>query len=454
MSDSLLLRILRRWPFRPSVYWLAPLLDRLVRGWLYTKRGVLPGRSDVVAAIAWDVLMDGHPTEKEGFSAQLREWYGDHPDEFEALVGAVVPRTTIEGRRKLYAKIQGAAAACDAEGQHFAREFAAATDAANEALARSLAEPLTRDGSGERLQRLADEALKIASPALKHRFYAWAEDRAAADEHAIQYAEQVFDWVYETVAKRRSVRGLRILELGPGHTLVPGVLLYVNGAKSYTGVDLFPIAGRAREFYERLRLHLEKRPRLLPAEGTCSRDDALRRFHEAVKLDGPEVVFDESKVCCRYPVDAAKLPFADGSFDLVFSIAAFEHFSEPVAAIRECERVLARGGVAIHQIDLRDHRDFAKPLDFLRYDDEEWRTLHKDPFCYTNRLRRSDFERAFVESGLVVASVEVNTKAPLDPAVRLAMHPRFRDRSLEDLETLSASFVLEKPGVSAAVVAS
>ena len=178
---------------------------------------------------------------------------------------------------------------------------------------------------------------------------------------------------------------------------------------------------------------------------STARADALRRFDEVVKLDGQEIALDETKVACRYPVDAAKLPFPDGSFDLVFSIASFEHFSDPVAAVRECTRVMAPGGLALHQIDLRDHRDFSKPLDFLRYEEEEWKKLHTDLFCFTNRFRKSDFERAFAESGLAVSGVDVNMKAPLDPALRSQLHPRFRDRPQEDLEAVSAFFVMKKP---------
>ena len=40
-----------------------------------------------------------------------------------------------------------------------------------------------------------------------------------------------------------------------------------------------------------------------------------------------------------------ELPFADASFDAVFSHALFEHLSDPVRAARECLRVLKPGGV-------------------------------------------------------------------------------------------------------------
>lgn len=42
--------------------------------------------------------------------------------------------------------------------------------------------------------------------------------------------------------------------------------------------------------------------------------------------------------------DAAELPFADGSFDIVFSQYAIQFFSDPAAALREMRRVLAPDG--------------------------------------------------------------------------------------------------------------
>ena len=53
--------------------------------------------------------------------------------------------------------------------------------------------------------------------------------------------------------------------------------------------------------------------------------------------------------------NAAAIPFADQSFDFILCRAAFKNFSEPVRALQEMYRVLAKGGQALI-IDLRARR--------------------------------------------------------------------------------------------------
>ncbi|MDP9330176.1 MAG: class I SAM-dependent methyltransferase [Actinomycetota bacterium] len=66
--------------------------------------------------------------------------------------------------------------------------------------------------------------------------------------------------------------------------------------------------------------------------------DQLERAREIARAHGIDnLEFQEA--------DIYNLPFADGSFDRIFSNALLEHLSEPIAALREMKRVLRPRGV-------------------------------------------------------------------------------------------------------------
>jgi SAM-dependent methyltransferase len=59
--------------------------------------------------------------------------------------------------------------------------------------------------------------------------------------------------------------------------------------------------------------------------------------------------------------DVRAIPFADGSFDAVYSMGTIEHFAETEDAVKEIARVLAPGGRAIVGVPNR-HDPFLRPL--------------------------------------------------------------------------------------------
>ncbi|MEO7271066.1 MAG: methyltransferase domain-containing protein [Vicinamibacterales bacterium] len=59
--------------------------------------------------------------------------------------------------------------------------------------------------------------------------------------------------------------------------------------------------------------------------------------------------------------DVRDLPFADGSFDAVYSMGTIEHFDDTARAVREIARVLKPGGRAIVGVPNR-HDPFLRPL--------------------------------------------------------------------------------------------
>jgi SAM-dependent methyltransferase len=293
------------------------------------------------------------------------------------------------------------------------------------------------------------------------RRLAWeCVDHLCGDEHTPQYAARIYaafaDWMAPWSA---GLAERRLLEIGPGRTLGTGALLVAAGARSYVGAELFPPPPADADYYRDLRGLLERDHDLVrTAAHGGRRGEMLARFDSAVRLQDGRVAFDEDCLAFKCPVDAAAMPFVDGSFDTCLSNAALEHVRDPDAVVRESLRVLVPGGLGFHQIDFRDHLDFSRPIDFLRHDAKDWearfgdrgrlRFLSRlvDPYEFTNRWRVGDFARAFERHGAAVLSVTRNLVRPLQPGERASLHAAFRDRSDEDLETLGALFVVRRAG--------
>lgn len=132
-------------------------------------------------------------------------------------------------------------------------------------------------------------------------------------------------------------------------------------------------------------------------------------------------------------IETTTLP--DEAFDMIYSHASLEHITNPPQAVRQMARLLRPGGVTTHQIDLRDHRNFDQPLDFLRFSDWTWRAAQSRR-VWTNRWRRSDWEQAFDREGLRIVHTESTDTWQVDERERKQFHGRFRHKTLADLSSV------------------
>ena len=271
-----------------------------------------------------------------------------------------------------------------------------------------------------------------------------ALDSQSSVDHVLQ--------VYATLARALSEAGVdlsgrRLLELGPGHSMLGGLLLLSWGLGEYHGVDALPVAHWDAGRVQALRARLESASGLPLHEVPLAKRqrEVLARFDRAVTLRAGEAVLNEDLIRLHCPVDAADLPLESNSFDLVVSNSVLEHVRDLPATAAECARVLAPGGVAFHQVDFRDHRDFSQPRAFLRVASQEWEELWTDrPFQYTNRHRLSAVRSAFSAAGLELLELKINERLPLGEEERQLLRPSFQTCSQEDLETLGASLLLRK----------
>jgi len=231
----------------------------------------------------------------------------------------------------------------------------------------------------------------------------------------------------------------RVLEIGPGINLGTGLIFAMTGSRKYYGLDIYkdPDLFGAPQYESIVKLLSLIAP------------DRIRMPIDAVmKIRDGQVSFDKDKIEYLYPHQSYDIPVTDGSLDFVFSHATFEHIADPLKTIAAIHRVLRKGGITAHQIDLRDHRDFSRPLEFLKIDAGTWKNEYKDPArapWYMNRWRASEFKGAFEKQGFQVLKLQPNENYPVSEELRKSLHQDFQKYSLEDLSIVGVLIIAKKP---------
>jgi len=277
--------------------------------------------------------------------------------------------------------------------------------------------------------------------------------RAGANDSVV-YAHRVFAET-AALARRHGLESPRAaLEIGPGVNLGSLFCFAASGVPSLAAVDVAPLLAAPPFFYEMLREYL------LVTEGFTwwrAWADAASPVASFPSLEAfPSASALLERIDHRSGVSSEALPFPDGAFDLVYSVAALEYVPDPAGTAAEMRRVLEPGGLAIHEIDLK-HHGAADPLKFLEWGDAEWQRLATlyggdlslskilggsfggEIFC--NRLRRDDWLAVFRGAGFSVESAEAVVLLR-DAGVRPDRFAEpFRERAVEELRVLSLRVV-------------
>jgi SAM-dependent methyltransferase len=280
-------------------------------------------------------------------------------------------------------------------------------------------------------------------------------ERAGAND-SLFYAHRVFAET-DALARRHGLASPRsVLEIGPGANLGALFAFAASGAHA-TGVDVAPLPPPPDGFYEALRDYL------LLAEGfawwRAWAEPQPGRVDFPTVSSFPSASALLSSIDYRSDVSSEKLPFSGGSFDLVYSVATLEHVPAPEGTVAEIARVLAPGGLAVHEIDLKHHGS-DDPLRFLELEDEEWRrrathyggevslrTILDGGFAgeiFCNRLRSADWRRLFESAGLAVEQLESVIVLDASAVKPERFAAPFRSLTVEELSILAIRVVGRK----------
>jgi SAM-dependent methyltransferase len=234
-------------------------------------------------------------------------------------------------------------------------------------------------------------------------------------------------------------------EIGSGASPYAAVRFLLEGTRRFVANDISPV-GAAFD----AALIQEMRPFLSTVAPPLARElDRLKRPNPdgTVSIEGLEI-------CAGVPFEEAPV---DGQFDLIFSTSVLEHVKRPREVVQRMWQLLKPGAYAWHSIDLRDHRDFSRPLGFLELSEHDYAAIDTE-----NRLRasdwldlfgRSDFELVECEFGAFksasdhsyVYSLTRPEQSWLDEGARANFKPPFDAKDAIDLSILAVRILARKP---------
>jgi SAM-dependent methyltransferase len=267
------------------------------------------------------------------------------------------------------------------------------------------------------------------------------------------YAIRVYKDVFGTLFRETGFmpRDKVILEIGPGFSVGVLFLAGLSGAAKVCGVDAFPHdKGPDNDYIASMYVHaMRDREFLISDEKRLDENAFTEVFARLVQKDAMgNFAYRPEKLEFHYPFTAEQLPFADDSFDCVYSFATFEHFRDPGAAAAQLYRVTKPGGVNFHSIDLRDHRNFEEPLGFLSLSEEQWRKAGETSggYSFTNRLRSPEIIACFERQGFRTLKELPFLTCSITRDLRLRLDPAYREFSDDVLGILGCWYIFQKQG--------
>ena len=239
----------------------------------------------------------------------------------------------------------------------------------------------------------------------------------------------------------------RVLDLGCGQTATMSLLFRADGA-NVTGIDIEVPTLRMGPgtFVKVLRRNgperaLKSLARHVLFDGKYFRGLA-EQFGKPVPIDGLDLRI----------MDATRMDFEDSTFDFVHSMAVFEHIDDVPAAVKELNRVLKPGGIAVITPHLFASLSGGHNLEWIWPDKnaaenvEPWDHLRENKHpanAYMNKLKLADYQSAF-RSNMDVEKEDlvVEGEPYLTPELEAMLSARGYSR--EDLLTRTVTFFVRK----------
>lgn len=217
------------------------------------------------------------------------------------------------------------------------------------------------------------------------------------------------------------------LELGPGDSILAGVVARAYGASAVWLVDAGYFADTSVQACQATSRQLLSQGRVLPS---IEQANDLTEILSQLNIN----------YLTRGTRSLSEVP--DASIDFFWSQVVLEHVprDEFPEFLRQLRRVAKLGAVGVHSIDFRDH--LSDRLNNLRFSREQWEgAFFRNGGFYTNRLRPREMLSMFTEAGFAV-EVLAETRWPKMPIQRHQLAREFQTLLDEDFMVAEIEIVV------------
>lgn len=267
------------------------------------------------------------------------------------------------------------------------------------------------------------------------------------------YAIKVYKDVFGTLLRETgfTAENKIILEIGPGFSIGVLFLAALSGARKVHAVDAYAHEkGSDHDYILAMYQHLINDHTFFHSPAASMNEQRFTdQFSSCIAKDTDgKFCYRQDRIAFDFPYQVEKLPYDNNIFDCAYSFATFEHFRKPNDAAKELYRVTKPGGISYHSVDLRDHRDFDKPLEFLTIDRDTWERYGSEitNYSFTNRLRSEQIISCFTEQGFTCLKHIPFLQMSVSEDLRNRLHPDYISLTPSELGILGCIYIFRKPG--------
>jgi hypothetical protein len=246
-----------------------------------------------------------------------------------------------------------------------------------------------------------------------------------------KYADRIFNQFINDFENFSEQNKGVLLELGPGGSLLSGVMGRAAGFEKCILVDVGDFASKDRSLYLDMVTKLKEEDRELFLSALSKHEDVMYAFN---------------KIGIIYLTNGLQSlrEIPDKSVIFSFSNAVLEHIrvGEFNETIKELYRIHLPESISSHHIDFKDH--LGGSLNNLRFSKNIWESdFFPNSGFYTNRLRHKEVVNSFIDTGFLPLNCQMNTWKTL-PISKANMSSYFQKFNDSDLMISSSHIVFKK----------